>query len=66
MNMELITPERTGKAKRVFATAKGISDADLEVVRSDIKATLREPTKGPYAQIQLRNGLTSAALLAEY
>jgi hypothetical protein len=68
LNIELLTPGGKSKAKRVFGTAKGISDADVEVITQGLTEVLRAGTKGgkDAFKIALRNGLTCDQLFGEY
>lgn len=63
-NMELIKPAQSGKVKRVFATAMGISDSDAAVVTRQILNLFE--TKQAHTNIELRNGLTCCELFGEY
>jgi hypothetical protein len=61
-NMELIRPEGSAVAKRVYATAYGISDPDCKVVEKQIRDIL-----GPMGRsIVVRNGLECSRLFDEY
>ncbi|OHC73646.1 MAG: hypothetical protein A3G18_02705 [Rhodospirillales bacterium RIFCSPLOWO2_12_FULL_58_28] len=61
-NMELIAPGGTSNAKRVFATAFGISDQDCLVVKNDIIKFFKLNN----ANIELRNHLKCAPFLSQY
>lgn len=63
-NLELIAPENPSKARRVFATAYGISKSDCEVIREELFSMLKQETKT--ASIEFRNDLTCAGLFSEY
>ncbi len=47
MNMELLDPQTSTKVKRVFGTARGISNMDCEVVKDDIMSILHPETTIP-------------------
>ena len=59
--MELLAQETDSNVKRVFGTAKGLSDTDVQTVRGEIVETL----KGS-AGIHVDNKLSCSALFAEY
>ena len=63
-NMELIKPTPRGTAKRVFATAKGISKSDCAIVEKQILDLF--DTKLQNIQIDLRNDLLCHGLFDEY
>jgi hypothetical protein len=63
-NMELINPIIPTKAKRIFATAWGISPSDCEVVKEQILQTFDR--KPQHLKIELRNSLKCAHLFREY
>jgi hypothetical protein len=63
-NLELVRPEDPSDAKRVFATALGISKSDCEVVKIQIQRLLGQ---GPERfGIDLRNDLTCPGLFNEF
>jgi hypothetical protein len=59
--MKLLSPETASNVKRVFGTAKGMSDTDVQTVRDEIVQTL----KGS-AGIHVDNQLSCNALFGEY
>ncbi len=63
-NMELIKPTPRGTAKRVFATAKGISKSDCAIVEKQILDLF--DTKQQNIRIDLRNDLLCHGLFDEY
>lgn len=63
-NMELIRPEKPGRASNVFATAHGISTSGLEVVEKQISDLIR-PDPGAI-KINLGHELTCNGLFKEY
>jgi hypothetical protein len=63
-NMELINPSSQTKAKRVFATAYGISPSDCEVVKKEILQKFDR--KPQHLKIELRNSLKCVDLFREY
>ena len=63
-NMELIRPTERSEAKRVIATAMGISDSDTAVVIHDILELLESTPS--HTAIELRNGLHCHELFGEY
>lgn len=63
LNMELIAPTSEGSVSRVFATAFGISNADMPMISRDIINMARnDPQRG----LSLRNDLTCAKLFLDY
>lgn len=60
-NLELIKPAQPTNAKRIFATALGISDSDCEMIEKEI---LKHWETRP--QVDLNNGLTCRGLFGEY
>lgn len=60
-NMELIKPEQSTNAKRIFATALDISDSDCEIIKRQI---LNIFDAGP--RVDIRNKLTCRRLFKEY
>jgi hypothetical protein len=63
-NLELMRPSEKTGIKRIFATAKGISNSDCDVVQGQITNTVQ--TSWPDLRIRLRNELTCHELLGEY
>lgn len=63
MNMKLLSVA-SSNAKRVFATAKGISQSDLSLVEEAIRASLNK--KRQAIQIDLRRDLSCGELFDEY
>ena len=63
-NMMLIKPENPTRAKQVFATAKGISDSDSDVVRKSVYDLLEKKSKD--TKLEFRNKLTCYGLFNEY
>lgn len=63
-NMALITPDKPSNVKRVFATAKGISDSDCKTVATEILDLVKR--KSQHVHMELRSGLTCAQLFEEY
>ncbi len=63
-NLDLISPETRGRAKRVFGTAKGMSDSDSKAVTDDLPDWLK--LDHSEVEIELRNKLTCAELFAEF
>ncbi|WP_457091423.1 hypothetical protein [Microvirga sp. P5_D2] len=71
-NMELLKPAKRSQALRVFATAKGISKSDCEVVEEQIadllfrdRNTLQTGGIDDF-KFELRNDLTCSELFVEY
>ena len=60
-NMTLINPGIQGNAKRIFATAKGISDSDSPIIEKQIKDLV--DTK---PQVNLRRDLICADLFNQF
>lgn len=71
-NMELLKPARKSEARRIFATATGISKSDCEVVEEQIAELLSKerskfvPTLWDDFDLDLRNDLTCSGLFTEY
>jgi hypothetical protein len=63
LNMKLIKPSRTS-SKRVFATAKGMSDSDCDIIVQQIVDLFDEKTRN--ISVYLKNGLTCRGLFEEY
>jgi hypothetical protein len=64
LNMQLLSPETGSNVRRVFGTAKGISDTDVKTaVVPEISGMLK---KGLNRQTHINNQLTCSALFAEY
>jgi hypothetical protein len=63
-NLELIAPHEKSKAKRIFGTAKGMSDSDAKAVTDDLPSWLKKERSR--VDIELRNELTCAKLFAEF
>lgn len=63
-NLELIDPGIPCKAKRVFATALGISKSDCDIVNREIVEMLRQEHKA--AVVEIREGLKCSELFSEY
>jgi hypothetical protein len=63
-NMEILNPSSNCKAKRIFATAFGVSNSDCDVIRDEIKNVLK--SKGRAPKIEIRNDLKCADLFREY
>jgi hypothetical protein len=70
MNMQLLTPSVKPITKRVFATTKGISNGDLEVVNQQIRKLLQRRLTGPEMGTGFRfyhgNSLTCTELFDEF
>lgn len=64
MNLALIAPEERSNAKRIFGTAKGMSDSDTKAVTADLPAWLKR--KPQHVEIELRNKLTCGELFGEF
>ena len=60
-NMRLIKPTTRGNAKRVFATARGISNSDCAIVSNQILDLF-----GTRPQVELRDNLSCFGLFDEY
>jgi hypothetical protein len=68
-NMQLLTPPAKISAKKIIATAQGISKADCKVVRQRIKDMFAEPYQAiadDLDQVVIRNDLGCAGLFDEY
>lgn len=66
-NLQLITPNRPCKAKRVYATAFGISGSDCNVIESELREVLKQSGSGTSsASIHFRNDLKCGNLFNEY
>ena len=68
-NMNIITPLSQARVKRIYATAKGFSDADSTVIKDQISSTLK--LSFGYANdikqdFHIRNDLSCAELFSEY
>lgn len=63
-NLELITPAKACKAKRIYATAYGISKSDCNVIQNELESMLKQKQKK--AIIEFRNDLRCADLFNEY
>jgi hypothetical protein len=63
-NMELIKPDGPTEVKRVFATAKGKSHSDCEIVKERIGELFAKPVSK--FRLDLNNNLTCSALFDEY
>lgn len=63
LNMQLLNPGIPTNTKRIFATAKSISNADCDVVRNDINGLLNLPYG---INISLNNNLTCFGLFETY
>ncbi|MCB1487109.1 MAG: hypothetical protein KDJ88_06585 [Bauldia sp.] len=64
MNMDLLDSIMPAHAKRIYATACGISSPDCEAVETDIVSALR--LTGNMPQMVIRNDLKCAGLFDEY
>ncbi len=64
MNMRLLNSPTQSNVKRVFGTAKGISDSDCVEISLDVGTMINK--KAQHAEIKLRNELSCAMLLSEY
>lgn len=66
LNMQLIGPEVGGKQnmaqKSCFATAKGISDSDCQILKNELDATFQ----GAVDNLNIRNELTCSGLFKDY
>ena len=60
LNMQLLDPQKSTNTKRVFATAKGISDSDCLVIIDDIQSILRNDIEK--RSIIINNRLTCCEL----
>ena len=64
LNMDLLSIEKTGSVRRVFGTAKGISDTDVKtVILPETARTLRISNHG---SIHINNKLKCCELFGEY
>jgi hypothetical protein len=64
LNMKLLTPDTSGRARRVFGTAKGISDTDVRtIIIPEISGILKKALHG---STHINNGLTCCELFAEH
>jgi hypothetical protein len=63
-NLELIAPNERSKAKRIFGTAKGMSDSDVKAATDDLPSWLKKERSR--IEIEIRNNLTCAELFAEF
>ncbi|MGA7437246.1 MAG: hypothetical protein WBW32_03850 [Luteibacter sp.] len=61
-NMRLLQAEAPTQARRVYATAKGLSVSDCDIVTHGIRQMLRQDG----LPVDLQNQLTAAALFSEY
>jgi hypothetical protein len=68
LNMQLLAPPATSTAKRIFGTAKGISNGDLDVVKRSVIDALQADTRHARGAltIAIKNELTCAGLFDEY
>jgi hypothetical protein len=57
LNMELITPRAPTKATRIYATAKGISKSDCDVVQGQIAGFLGRETRGQFSETTVHGGM---------
>jgi hypothetical protein len=64
LNMQLLASDVTSNAKRVFATAKGISSADVAVIKKAVIDTLKADAGA--LRIAINNNLTCTGLFKEY
>jgi hypothetical protein len=64
LNMQLIRPDQSSKAKRVFGTAWNVSGSDCLAIHADTLALLGR--KSQHVRIELRNNLKCAGLFREY
>lgn len=65
LNMELIKPSR-GSVRRVFATAKGISDADIQVITGEVINTWLSNLHNPNFDLRVNNKVSCCDLFTEY
>ena len=63
-NIELISPPGECKAKRIYATAYGISKSGCDVIQGELESMLKQ--KKSKASIEFRNDLKCAGLFDEY
>ena len=63
-NMELMKSSAPNRLKRVFATARGISDSDREVIRDQISDVFGKKEDG--IPIELRQNLNCHQIFDEY
>ena len=63
-NMDLIHPRTACSAKRVFATAFGISKSDCEVIEGEIRRLLSR--KPQHLRVELRSDLKCGGLFGEF
>jgi hypothetical protein len=62
-NMRLLASPQGGNARRVFATAYGMSDADTKVVHDEIQSLLRgSRRRGRIRDVHIENRMTCAEL----
>lgn len=61
-NLELIRPDHACNAKRIYATAYGISKSDCEVIREELHNLIQQKE----APIEFRNDLKCGGLFNEY
>jgi hypothetical protein len=68
LNMQLLSSAATSNARRVFGTAKGISNADLVVVERSVIDALQADTAHASGVLKaaIKNELTCAGLFEEY
>jgi len=64
LNMELLSLEKTSSIRRVFGTAKGISDADVKTII--VPETARVLRISNHGSININNKLTCCELFGEY
>lgn len=64
LNMKLLNLGNTGSVKRVFGTAKGISDADVKTVITPETARMLRISN--HAAIHINNNLTCSELFGKY
>lgn len=62
-NLELIAPNQAARAKRVFASAYGMSKSDIDTTREEIAGWLQRPDERIHVEIA---SLTCSQLFGEY
>lgn len=65
LNMELLTSHEESRVKRLFGTAKGISDPDLYIITHQIQKMLRHSSPGNVTYA-IRNTLSCNCLFHEF
>ena len=63
-NLELIAPGEPCKAKKIYATAFGISKSDCAVIQGELRGILQQSEN--VASMEFRNDLKCGGLFNEY